>query len=358
MNEAIARRRLWNQLITRSARRSPAEVVAWFGAMQGQEFVPAKWAVGLRMPDGADDQGVQAAFDQGRILRTHVMRPTWHLVTPADIVWLQELTAPRVQRLMATYARELELDAAVLTRVTDVMVRALEGGRHLTRTALGDALERAGLVMRGRRLAHAVIHAELERVVCSGPRVGKQFTYALLAERAPLALRLPREEALARLMSRYLASHGPATVRDFVWWSGLTSADARRALEIVKARGEDADGLTYWSAGPAPRGAAREEVVHLLPIYDEYLIAYRDRLAVPHVAMASGGGETSVTFRHALVISGQVAGTWDMTRGTQGIRIRVTPVRPLRRRERAALDPAAHRFEAFAGSPVTLSVGG
>jgi len=148
--------------------------------MQAQEYEAAKWALGLRMAEGTVDADIQRAFDEGRILRTHVMRPTWHFVTPADIRWLLELTAPRVQRLMASYNRRLELDARTLTRTIRVFERALRDRCYLTRTELADCLQRAGMPMAGQRLAHVAMHAELEGVICSGPRRGKQFTYALL----------------------------------------------------------------------------------------------------------------------------------------------------------------------------------
>jgi winged helix DNA-binding protein len=356
--QAIVERRLWNQVIARGGLRRAADVVGWFGAVQAQEYTPAKWALGLRMAAGAVDADVERAFEDGRILRTHVMRPTWHFVTPADIRWMLELTAPRLRQVAAPYDRQLELDGRTVTRGIGVIERALRGGQHLTRTELGDRLERAGLAMRGQRLAHLAMHAELEGVICSGPRRGKQFTYALLAERAPRAQRLSRDEALAALGQRFFRSHGPATIRDFVWWSGLKTEEARQALDMIGARRQQVDAREYCTAGRVPRGAKRDHLVHLLPIYDEYLVAYRDREAVPHTTstLSSNAGGV-VTFQHALMIAGQVAGTWRLERKARTNLIRAFVRRRLSGRERQALGEAVDRYASFVAAPVSLSIG-
>jgi len=350
--------RLRNQLLTRKGLRTPADVVSWMGAVQAQEFEAAKWGLGLRLRDGATDAQVQRDFDEGRVLRTHVMRPTWHFVTPADIRWMLELTAPRVQRIMSTYVRNVGLDAPLLARSARLIERALGEHGALTRAELSEALRRSAIALTGIRLAIVTMYAELEAVVCSGPRRGKQFTYALLAERAPNAVRLSRDEALATLARRYFASHGPATLRDFVWWSGLFTADARRAIEIANARSAAVDGQTYWTVGSRARAAAREGVVHLLPIYDEYLVAYRDRAAVPHVprAITSAVGGFG-TFQHAIVIRGQVAGTWRVSRSPRGVSAKAFPLRRISGTERRALADAARSYERFLRVPVQFAVG-
>jgi hypothetical protein len=355
---AIAERRLWNQAIARAGFRRAADVVAWFGAMQAQEFEPAKWALGLRMAEGTVDADIQRAFDQGRILRTHVMRPTWHFVAPADIRWLLELTAPRVQRLMAPYNRRLELDARTLTRAAGVFERALRDRCYLTRIELAARLQRAGMPMAGQRLAHAAMHAELEAVICSGPRREKQFTYALVAERAPNAVRLSRDEALAALGRRFFSSHAPATIRDFVWWSGLGTADARRAVEIIGAGREEVGSRVYWTAGRVPRGANRAAPVHLLPIYDEYVVAYRDREVVPHGSGSSviSSSRGQVIFQHVLLVDGQIAGTWRVQRQPGVNLVHVIPLRRLTGTERRAVGHAAERYARFVAVPVEFTI--
>jgi hypothetical protein len=354
--KAIVEARLRNQYLTRDGHRRPEEVVAWFGAVQAQEYEPAKWGLGLRMRDGAVNQDIEAAFEQGRILRTHVLRPTWHFVAAPDIRWLIELTGPRIQRGMSHYCRRLELDARTLARGLGIIERALRDRQYLTRRELAARLQRAKIAVPGNRLALIVMNAELEGVICSGPRRGKEFTYALVGERAPMARSMPRDEALGELSRRYFRSHGPATIRDFVWWSGLTTADAKRGLDINRATGQESGGRTYWSLEPASSAPPRERVAHLLPIYDEYLIAYRDRDVVPHGPSVIPTVRTSVTFQHALVIGGQVAGTWRTARGARALSVQAALLRPLKPRERRALTETVADYERFQGVPLKLTV--
>lgn len=355
MKDSILRRRLSNQRIEGPGHRTAADVVAWFGAVQAQEFDPARWGIGLRMGDRTTECDVQRAFDAGRILRTHVLRPTWHFVTPADIRWMLELTGSRVQKRMAIYWRQMALDRATMTRGTAVIERALGDGGWLTRAELAESLHRAGLPLVTHRLAHLALYAETEAVICSGPRRGKQSTYALIANRAPRTSRLDRDDALGELVTRYLQSHGPATIRDFVWWSGLTTPDARRGIEIARAARREHDGLTYWTVGAA-RSTTRKQRAHLLPIYDEYLVAYRDREVVPHAPSLTAAYGRPVNFQHAVIVDGQVAGTWRITRTARAIAMRAMMLRRLTSRERRAVADAAKRYERFQGVKVELTV--
>jgi hypothetical protein len=332
--------------------------VAWLGAVQAQEFGPAKWALGLRLPETATDSSIDKAFDAGRILRTHVMRPTWHFVAATDIRWMLELTAPRVHRTVSQYCRNLGLDRAMCTRAASIFERALDG-QALTRTELRTHLERARLTATGISLAMLTIFAELEGVICSGPRRGKNQTYAQLSARAPHAKRLSRDEALAELTARFFRSHGPATMRDFVWWSGLTMADTKRGLEMNRATSRIVDGLTYWTVGKESRPAKEGANAHLLPIYDEYLVSYRDRVAVPHgPTTVKSGARESVIFQHALVIAGQVAGTWRLTKTADRTAIDVFPLRTLTGLESGQVRQAAEHYSRFTGTPVSLSIAG
>ena len=347
----IAQQRLHSQRLGRPVRLAPAKLVGWFGAVQAQEYGPAKWGLALRSAAATTDAAIEQAIERGRILRTHILRPTWHFVASADIRWMLELTGPQVRRRMTTYDRQLGLDAGVMTRATGIIERALGDRGHLTRRELGAELARAGLPAGTRELAHVAMHAELGGVICSGCRRGKQSTYALLADRAPVGRRLDRDEALAELTRRYLRSHGPATVRDFVWWSGLGTADARRGLEISRARHRAVDGLNYWSLRREPGSAPRaRSSVHLLPIYDEYLVAYRDHRVVPRPAYVLGN------FQHALLVGGQVAGTWRTIQRPKGLVVDVRPLRRLTLLERRRLAQAVTRYRRFLGVPVSLSV--
>jgi hypothetical protein len=349
-NTSIAAQRLHNQRLTHPGPRQAADVVAWCGAVQAQEYQAAKWAVGLRMPEGATDTQVERAFNDGRIVRTHVLRPTWHFVAAADIHWMLELTAPRVHRALATANRYFEVDAATRARAARIFERALRDGESLTRAELGDRLSRAGVVAKSQRLALLAIHAELEGIICSGPQRGKLLTYMLLSTRVPIGRRLSRDEALAELTRRYFRSHGPATIRDFVWWSGLTTADARRGLEIAGARQEVIDPCTYWTVPDRVRANGSRASVHLLPIFDEYLVAYRDLHAVPRRS-GSGG-----RLEQAVVAAGQIVGTWKAVGKPEGLVLEVTVQRPLTGNERRLLTEVAARYGRFLSAPVSVMI--
>jgi Winged helix DNA-binding domain len=359
VTSGIAARRLRNQRITRVHRCEAADTVAWFGAMQSQEYAAAQWAIALRMSGTTRDEEIERAFDEGKILRTHVLRPTWHFVTPADIRWMVALTAPHVQRRAASYYRRNGLDHPTLTRATKTIERALADGQFLSRADLAECLrQKARLELSFLQMMLLMMYTELESVTCSGPRRRKHHTYALLSERVAAAPPLPRDEALAELTRRYFASHGPATIRDFVWWSGLSTADTKRGLEINRCRSEAIDGITYWSCGPKAAAPLAANATHLLPIYDEYLVAYRDRAAVPHhtsATLTSASGR-AVVFQHALVIGGQIAGTWRTVRQRHATAVEVFTLRRLSEPERRAVAEAAERYGRFLDCPVSVSI--
>jgi hypothetical protein len=341
--------RLRSQRLVRPTARGAADVVSWLGAMQAQDYAGAKWGIGLRAV-GADDGAIERAFSDGAILRTHMMRPTWHFVTPADIRWIQKLTGPRVQSLNALYYRKAGLDAPALRRGMKVLERSLRNLRFLTRAALGHELERSGLPLQGQSLAYLMMYAELEGVVCSGPRDGKQFTYALLDERAAPVPGFSDDEALAELVRRYFTSHGPATFKDFAWWSGLTARDAAAGVAMI-GRGlvhATIDGLTYWFApGPAAVAPA-SPAVFLLPIYDEFGIAYRDRKLLSSVARPRHIAERDV-FAHLLVIDRELAGRWRRQVQARSATIDVQPFRSLARAEIRAVNAAVEKYGTFVG---------
>jgi len=252
--------RLHNQRLSSTGFEKPVDVVRWLGAVQAQDFNAAKWALALRMRQ-ATDAIVEETFNKGEILRTHVMRPTWHFVAPEDIRWLLQLTAPRVNLRAGPNYRKFELDTAVFKRSNKIFAKALEGGKHLTRPALKSMLDADGIdVTDPVRLAHVLLRAELDGVICSGPRIGKQFTYALLEERAPASKILDRDEALVELTQRYFRSHGPATLQDFVWWSGLTVEDARRGMAQVGTPRSRRTKQSPNSAQQIGRASCRERV--------------------------------------------------------------------------------------------------
>jgi hypothetical protein len=359
----IPRLRMSNQRLSRPTLAKAGDVVGWLCAVQAQDYAGAKWALGSRMR-AATDADVERAFNAGAILRTHVLRPTWHFVLPADIRWLLALTAPRIKAGLTGRHQQLGLDTRTLKRSNAALERALRGGDQRTRAELGQALGRAGIEAEGARLAHLMGWAELDGIVCSGPRRGKQFTYALLDAQAPAGPTLTRDEALAALARRYFASRGPATVHDFAKWSGLTLADARGGLKTVEGelRRDVVEGRTYWTSRAAPpaRAASRPSGpasarAHLLSIFDEYISGYRDRSAVvaPEHARKLWPMGNAVT--HVLVLDGQIVGTW--RRRLEAKRVNVEPrffERPTIAAKQAVA-AAALRYGEFLGLRVALA---
>ena len=353
----IARRRLANQSLTAPTRTTPADVVRALGAVQAQDYAGAKWAVGLRTHDAVDED-VEQALSDGSIIRTHVLRPTWHFVAPADVRWMLALTAPRIKAAMAYYDRKLELDDAVFRRSNEAIQRALHGGKHLARTELADVLRRARVDVTGsQRLGHLVMRAELDGLICSGARRGKQFTYALLEERVPPAAALDRDDALLELATRYFASRSPATAKDFAWWSGLTVADATKGIQLAGAslERETMDGQTYWSgASPRPRRTTAA-TAHLLPNYDEYFIGFKDRSAIGQrlksCELVTGGDALT---GNVVIVDGQLVGGWNRALAKTTVVVDIRLSTRLTVAETRAVAVAAQAYGEFLGLSVEL----
>lgn len=350
----ITQQRLFNQHLAGAAFEKIDDVVQWLGAVQSQDYAAAQWAMGLRLQDATAD-AVEQALAAGSILRTHVMRPTWHFVAPADIRWLLALTAPRVHAVNASYYRKLALDDAVFTRSNAVMVRALEGGKQLTRTELVAILKQAGIVTDNLGFILLLMHAELDGVICSGARRGKQFTYALLEERVPQTRELAREEALLELTRRYFTSHGPATMQDFAWWSGLAIADVKIGLELAKPHllQEEIDGQSYWFApASSPTTTVASPAVYLLPAFDEYTVAYTDRSAILHPMYTE---QTAYALNPVIVLDGCIAGTWKRTHKKDTIYMELSLFVDLNEAEMHALTGATQRYGVFYNKSIDCS---
>jgi hypothetical protein len=354
----LAHHRLHNQHLIEPTLQQPSDVVTWLGAVQAQDYAAAKWAVAQRMTTGITDASLDRAFAAGTLLRTHVLRPTWHFVTPADIRWMLALTAPRVNAANAYQYRNLALDDAVFKRSHAALTKALQGGGQLTRAQLGVVLQRAGIALDNLRLTHLMMRAELDRIICSGARQGKQFTYALLDERVPPTTVLERDEALMELTRRYFTSHGPATAQDFVWWSGLTMADAQAGLVMIKSQlaHEVLDGKTYWYAASMRAAQSSARTAHLLPNYDEYIVGYQDRSAAVDAGRTPQvDARGNVLFNHTIMLDGRVVGTWKRTLAKTAVVVELKPFAPLTKADQRAVAAAVQRYGAFLDLPVTLA---
>jgi hypothetical protein len=352
----IARLRMHSQRLWGPPLESPEQVVHHLAALQAQEYPFAKWSVAQRAA-GVDDAAMQKAFDDGTILRTHVLRPTWHFVLPADIRWMMSISAPRVKGLMAHYDRKLELDDKLFAKSNRGIARAIEKRGHLTRKEIAEVLGRAGIEASGQRLGHIVMRAELDAVICSGAMRGKQHTYALVDERAPGAVTLPPDDAFAELARRYFTARGPATVKDFARWGSFTIAQAAHGLDAVSPalEHEVVGGRTYWFAGSAPGRRSPTRRADLVQLFDETIMGYfesRDVLAAVTAALPV----EQVAFPHAILLDGRLVGRWRLARTKDSFAVEASLDRLLDAPAKRALDAATSRYARFLGRPTTLEI--
>jgi hypothetical protein len=291
--------------------KEPEKLVAWMGAIQAQDYGMSKWAIGVRLKS-ATIGDVEAALKKGLILRTHVMRPTWHLVAAEDIRWMLQLSKERIKSAGASRDRDLEISEKLYSRCNRIIGMALEGNHHLTRLELACELAKAGIAVNASRMIHFMMRAEIEGVVCSGIDRGNKQTYALIDERALPVKTVHREEALAMLATKYFRSHSPASLQDFVWWSGLSVGDARQAVDLIRA--ELFSERFYETALFVHQACAGDfrpaDTVHFLPAFDEYVIAYKDRTSILEPEHHSKAFSKNGIFHPVVVSEGRVIGTW------------------------------------------------
>ncbi|HKI03764.1 MAG TPA: winged helix DNA-binding domain-containing protein [Thermoanaerobaculia bacterium] len=350
----IARLRLHNQRIAGTTFETPGEVVRWLGAVQAQDYLGALWAVGLRMRC-ATEGAVERALAERTILRTWPMRGTLHFVAAADARWMLELMTPRVVASQAArHQREYGLDAAIYSKSRDVLTRALEGGKQLSRNAMYQALEDGHVSAAGQHGIHILWRLAQEGLICFGAREGKQKTFVLLDEWVPGAKRLEREEALAELVRRYFTGHGPATVQDLMWWSGLTAADVAAGLEMAKADlvQEVVDDRIYWFS--SEQFDSSIPAAYLLPAFDEYVVAYKDRGAVLDSSHVKQTYTVNGIFNPIMILDGQVVGTWKRTLKKASVIVTLNPFNPLKKSQERAFARAGARYGEFLGLPVVM----
>jgi hypothetical protein len=345
----IAAGRLHNEFLLQPLAK-PQDVVRRLGAVQAQEFAFAKWALGVRTKN-TTDATVTKLFNDGKILRTHALRPTWHFVAPEDIRWIQSLTAPRVHAFNKYYYNQVNLDTEILKKGTELLTAALKG-QQLTRKEVTQLYTDAGIDVAGLRLGLLIMYAELEAVVCSGAMQGKQHTYALVSERAPQAQDMPKAQAVKELTTRFFTAHGPATIRDFAWWSSLTVADIKTGIELAGLQGMVVEGQTFYFAKKA-RTTIPSPVVHLLPCYDEFLIAFKERRPSMQIKL-DHTPDSNDLFYNFIMLDGQLIGGWKRTQTTKAFTIQLNPFKKLTAAETKALEAAATRLQNYVELPVQL----
>ena len=333
---------------------TPEDVVRWMGALQAQAYGQALWAIGRRT-HAATLADVERAITERRILLTWPLRGTLHVIPAQDARWMLRVSASRTLRAARGRMAQLELDDATIERCAALFRDALAGGKRLTRPAMMALLDNAGIAPMGQRGYHILWQTAQAGVICLGPLEGRQQTFVLLDEWIPAARDLPRADAVAELAGRYFTSHGPATVHDFAWWTGLTLTEARAGLDAVTSRlvMDKRGGTEYWLSASTGSSADDASHVHFLPGFDEYVLGYKDRgdvLAPDHASKIVPGNNG--IFMPALVVDGQVVGTWTRTRTRTGLSLTLHPFARLTATD-DSIAAAAQRYGAFIGLPVT-----
>lgn len=345
----IAALRLANQQILNTRFTDPAELVAWMGAVQSQDFGMAKWALGLRLKK-ATDASVEQAIDAGGIIRTHIMRPTWHFIAKEDARWMMDLTAPHVYKLAGTMYRQLKLDESVFRITNDLIGKLLADGQELTREEVIAEVNKAGIETDNLRATHIMFQAELDKIICNGKRRGKKFTYALFDKKVPATAPLKREEALAALAKRYFASHGPATVQDFAWWSGLSVTDSKLGFEAVRADFEMANvgGREYLflTETELPKVPAK---AMLIPPWDELTVGYADRSAAMDDVVAQNPESGNGIFKPVVMVKGKIVAAWRRTEKKDSVHIDLTPLSGMSVAAEKSLEAAGIAYARFIG---------
>lgn len=340
--------RLQNQQISANTCATIVELVSWMGAMQAQDYTMMKWAVGLRLP-GVTDTAVEEAVAKGEIIRTHLLRPTWHLVAAKDIRWILELTAPRIKPFIRNRHKKLGLDESFMNRGKAILEKELAGNNHLTREEIIARLEQEGFSGAEIRTGHLLMACELDGLICSGKPKGKKQTFALLDERVPTKQKVSKDEALQRLAQKYFASHGPASVQDFEWWSGLTLGNSRKALAMIKESVKTIQSgdreLCFLPSETASK--RKKQSAFLVPAYDEYIISYCDRSDV----IAKDDNPKAISsngfFWPTVVIDGKVAGTWKKVTKKDSTKVEYNFFRPITEAENKLIAKAETQYLQF-----------
>jgi hypothetical protein len=356
MFDSIVARRLIKQKIEASTFESPRQVVHWLGGIQAQDDNWAKWSIGLRLPIATDTAVTQSITDF-TLIRTWAFRGTLHLVDSADVGWLTALLAPTLIAGNARRYRQLELENDDFIKCHRILEKVLGKERPLTRSQIAHALEKEGLSAAGQRTPYLLQRAALDGLICLDQPQGRESTYTLLGEKISSRRALTGQEALAELALRYFTSHGPATAVDFIRWSGLPAADARRGIESIQSLlvAIQNEGAEYWLVEPnAQPPAIPSPTAHCLPPFDEYLLGYKERsaaLASEHVKKVNAGGGMP---KPAIILDGKVAGVWQRTQKKQALHISTEVFEALNEEGETAVTQALARFAQFCEMPVEM----
>lgn len=351
----IAQRMHSLRLLDGARSASVLDTVAWMGALQAQDYESGLWAIGARA-EGLTRVDVEQAIARREIVRTWPMRGTWHFIPAVDARWMQDLLAARLLPAIQKRSADFGFDEAVVSRCRNLVIKTLLAEKSMPREELVKHIGRAGFSIEAQAGNHLLRRFGNEGLLCNGLMAGKEPTFVLRDEWVRQPVKLDRDAALAELALRYFRSHGPATLHDFVWWTGLTVRDARTA---IAAAGQAVtrriiNDCEHWFSGDDDAPAL--SAVELLPAFDEHLLGYQDRRAVLDDERAESvcpGGNG--VFRPTLVVKGRVAGLWKRKEAAKKMTVEVTPYAPLSQSIRRNLEKAAQRLGEFYSKPVTVA---
>ena len=311
MNPVVVR--LLNQQLMAPQFGSPAEVVGHMGAMQAQEYRMMRWAVEMRTRRPSS-KVFKEAFDSGTIVRLHLMRGTWQLVTAEDYWWLVDLCASKAVAVIRGWmsSNNIHIPEAELQHIREILVRTASDKGSVTKEDFVTALVERDIRMDEHRLSYHIRMAETAGVLCSGELLPMKATYALAADKVKPTARIDRDEALMHLARKYFQSRQPATLEDFVWWSGLNISDCRKGIALLAntLHAEEWDGRTFYLTNDCRTRGFRKGRYLLIPPYDEYLIGYKSRDIVLPQEHRHKAHNNSGIFQPVIAHDGIICGNW------------------------------------------------
>jgi hypothetical protein len=373
MKTSIPYHRLHTQQIAQQQFQQPNELLNWMGAMQAQDYEMSKWAVALRLSPkanskfnqpspigegkgevkqqnefGISEAKIEAALNNGELIRTHILRPTWHIVAPENLRWMLDLSAPQLSRTLNSYNKSVGIDAKTLLKAEKIILKLLAKKNHCTRDEIMAVLQAEKINTDNYRSAHIMFHAELNGLVCNGIRKGKEISYALLDERIPQSKKINRDEALAKLATIYFQSHSPATLKDFSWWSGLNQTDAKKAIDFISKKLEkiEVGEQQYFVFHPKEKIKQNAEI-HLLPAFDEYIISYNHRLDVVDKNHAPKVFTNNGIFKPMIVHDGKIIGIWKRTIAGKKLKTEIFPFEKLSKQTELKIEKKMEEFKNY-----------
>lgn len=351
----ISEARLSNQQITESNFKEVKDLVTWMGAIQAQDYNMAKWAIGLRLANSTD-KTIEEALNKGEVIRTHILRPTWHFISPDDVSWMLDLTAEQIKSTMRSSDKLLGITKDIFEKSNIIIHDALTQNKYLTRKELSEFLNKANIKFKDpRAYRHIIFNAEIDGIVCSGPIQGEEQTYVILSRLVKKQRRYKKDEGLYELAKRYFTSHGPATLYDFSWWSGLRINDSQRAIELINKEfpSEKIGSKTYWF----PQNTTHkntQNAIHLLPAYDEFIISYKDRS--PSLQSRNQRKVSSVNgiFKPIIVFNGEIIGTWKRISKKNTILIETTLFQAINKEAESSIEKEVEQYGLFLNQKVDI----